>query len=158
MVSMTKSERLQAASRVLAALAAAVLLVAAWRAFPGFLPAPGRPPGARPGLSADLVFAWTRGLVPLTAALLMVWYALAGHRDVERRRIKLAMLASAATLGVVAIPAFVIFTALAFAGGSNLGPIVGMIAAVYAAPSALFVGAVVGFVASRFTSGRILEE
>jgi hypothetical protein len=88
--------------------------------------------------------------VPLTAALLLLWYGLVENWRVERRRIRIAVLILAATLGIISGGAFVISTVYAFASGSNLGPIAGLIMAVVVAPSALFLGAVIGFIYSRF--------
>ena len=142
--------------RVLAGIAAAALLALAWRAIPSSPHALGIPVGAPRRLGAEIILGYTRSLVPLTAALFLSWYAWA---DIAMRalRFRIALSTSCATLAVVSVLGFAISTAGAFASGSNLGPIAGMVTVVVAAPSAIFVGALVGIIVSRFTHGRIVE-
>ena len=86
MLSVHTSEPLRTALRCLAGLAAAALLFAAWRAIPSSLRDLMIPPGAHRGLSVEIDLGVHSGLVPLTAALMLSWYALAANRAVERRR------------------------------------------------------------------------
>jgi hypothetical protein len=146
-MSIQTNKAFRSTARVLAGVLGLALVVVAWRAIPAQL---GLSAAAAHKWSVEFIFGYTKGLVPLTAALLLAWYGLAGHLAVERRRMKITLVAALAICGAVAGPAFGIGTTWAFGGGSNLGPIVGAIMAVYVAPAALFVGAMAGFVGSRF--------
>jgi hypothetical protein len=132
-----------------AALAAAVMLWAAWCAIPSSS-APPALPGGTNRWSVELMFGYTRGLLPLTLSLLLLWYAAAGGRALERRRIgvtlKVALVLGTVMLGGV----FVLYTIIAIANDNNLGPIVGVIMAVIAAPATLFIAALAGFAYSRY--------
>lgn len=136
-------------AHIIAALAGAMLLWVAWRAIPSSAAALGSH-GATNRWGVELIFGYTKGLAPLTASLLLLWYAVAGGRALERRRIgvtlKIALVLCAVVLGGV----FVAYTGIAIANDNNLGPIVGAVMAVMAAPATLFVAALAGFAYSRF--------
>jgi hypothetical protein len=131
------------ATQVVAALAAVTLLWFAWRAIP-------LPTGARTKWGMELIFGYTKGLVPLTASLTFFWYAIAAGRPLERRRMHLALKSAVVLVASALAGLFVVYTILAVVGGSNLGPIVGVFMAGVFAPAALFVGMLAGFAYSRY--------
>jgi hypothetical protein len=157
-MSIQTNEAFRGVARVLAGALGLALVVVAWRAIPASTAQLGIPAAAAHKWSVELIFGYTVGLVPLTAALLLAWYALAGHLAAERRRMKVTLVAALVVCAAVAGPAFVIGTIWAFTNDSNLGPIVGGVMAVFVAPTALFVGAMAGFVGSRFFGRRFVGE